>query len=508
MLISRRSLLALGAAASAVPLVGLPAFARTASGNLVVGLSAYPSNFNPFLDVGAAAAFVQQTLHRGLLGYTPEGELRGELAESWKNVEPTVWEFKLRDARFSNGRKVTPADIEWTLKQIAADASTAVLKNQMKQIVKFEAIDDKTIRLTTAAPVAVLPLWFANYYLPILPADTADVTAAVGAGPFVLKQAERGQFIEIAASEHFYRPGEPRLKTVRFTVYADENLRTAALIAGDVDLIDFVPWQSMGQVEGDPKLKLDATSGLFMYLMFNFDSRPFQDPRVRKAVALAMRRQEFIDAAFYGRGEVLDGFPAAPGTPFVDEAYLHAWAYDQAKAKALLAEAGYPNGFSCKLLSTAQYSMHQNTALVAQQHLAEIGITVELVLPDWATRGEMGTKGQYDMAVQGTGWRNGDPENWAVLLDGSQGNSVVRSWNMKNEQVSRLFADGLKELDPGKRKTIYDEIQKITVAETPFVPLLWRSQGYGMKKTVSGFKNMRGPLTQYSGVTLEATAAG
>ncbi len=247
MLISRRSLLAFGAAAAAVPLIGLPAFAQSASGNLIVGLSAYPSNFNPFLDVGAAAAFVQQTLHRGLLGYTPDGELRGELAETWKNVEPTVWEFKLRDAKFSDGKKVTPADVEWTLKQIAADASTAVLKNQVKQIVKFEAVDDSTIRLTTADPVAVLPLWFANYYLPILPAGTADVTTAVGAGPFVLKKAERGQFVETAASEHFYRPGEPKLKTIKFIIYADENLRTAALMAGDVDLIDFVPWQSMGR---------------------------------------------------------------------------------------------------------------------------------------------------------------------------------------------------------------------------------------------------------------------
>lgn len=507
MRLSRRTLLASAAAAAAVPLFSHPIFAAGPTGTLKVGLSAYPSNFDPFMDVGAAAAFVQQTLHRGLLGYEPDGAMRGELAESWSNIDPTTWEFVLRDAMFSNGAPVTPADVKWTIEHIAAEDSTAVLKAQMQQIASVEIVDDKTIRLITAEPVAVLPLWFANYYLPILPAGTEDVTNSAGAGPFVMAGSERGQSISVAASGHFYRDDMPRLDAIDFVIYADENLRVAALQSGDVDLVDFVPWQAMATVESDPNFKLAITEGPFMYLLFNYNVEPFNDPRVRRAIALAVRRQEVIDAAFYGRGVSLDGFPVALGTAFENPDFADSWAYDQDQAKALLAEAGFPDGFACKLLSTSQYSMHQNTALVVQQHLAEIGIQVELVLPDWATRGELGSTGQYEMAVQGTSWRNSDPESWAVLFDGSGGDSVVRSFGMRNEKVSELFVAGQAEFDETARKAIYDEIQALVVEETPVVPLLWRTQGFGLKAGIEGFAMMPGPLNGYSGVTLETTTS-
>lgn len=507
MRLTRRTLLASAAAAATIPLFSHPIFAAGPTGTLTIGLSAFPSNFDPFMDVGAAAAFVQQTLHRGLLGYAPDGTMRGELAESWSNIDANTWEFVLRDAKFSNGAPVTPADVQWTIEHLSADDSTAVMKTQMQQIASVEIVDDKTLRVITSEPVAVLPLWFANYYLPILPANTEDVTMSPGAGPFVFAGSERGQSIQVSASEHFYRDDMPSLEAISFIVYSDENLRVAALQSGDVDLVDFVPWQSMGAVESDPNFKLAITEGPFMFLLFNYNVEPFNDPRVRRAIALAVRRQEVIDAAFYGRGLLLDGFPVALGTAFENPDYAHSWAYDQEEAKALLAEAGFPDGFACKLLSTSQYSMHQNTALVVQQHLGEIGIEVELVLPDWATRGELGSTGQYEMAVQGTSWRNSDPESWAVLFDGSGGDSVVRSFGMRNERISELFVAGQSEFDETARKAIYDEIQKLVVEETPVVPLLWRSQGFGLKASIEGFAMMPGPLNGYSGTTLETTTA-
>jgi peptide/nickel transport system substrate-binding protein len=503
MRLSRRSVLAAGAV---LPFLRPSATFAAGPSTLTVGLSAYPSSFDPFLNVGAAAATVQQALHRGLLGYGPDGAVRGELAESWSNDSPTVWTFRLRDAVFHNGKPVTAEDVKWTVEQAAAEQSTAYMRAQVQQIARVEAVDARTVRMTTREPVVMLPLWFASYYLPIVSRDTTDRNQAIGAGPFVLKSAARGQSVEVAAFDRFYRPSLPKLAAIRFVAYPDENLRTAALQAGDVDLIDFVPWQAMQAIERDGKLVLDATEGPFMYLMFNFNTKPFGDPRVRLAVAHAIRREEVMQAAFFGRGVVLDGFPATKGSPFFEETYAHGWAYDQNKAKALLAEAGYANGFSCKLLSTSQYSMHQNTATVVQQHLGEIGIQVELVLPDWATRGDRGNKGQYDMAVQGTSWENTDPAGWATLLDGSLGPSTVRSYGMNLPRLTELFAAGQREFDLEKRKAIYREVQKITTEQTPIVSLLWRSQAFAYKRTLTGFKNLPGPLTQASGTTLEAAS--
>lgn len=504
--LKRRTFLAAAIAASTLPLYGLPGRAQNSTGTLTVGLSAYPSNFDPFLDVGAAAAFIQQAVHRGLLGYSAAGEMRGELAESWRSVDDTTWEFVLRDATFSNGDPVTPEDVKWTLEHIGADGSTAVMKPQIDQITEIKIVDERTVHLITDGPVAVLPDWFANYYLPILPSTTTDPAAAPGAGPFVISGQQRGEFIEVTARDDFWRNDLPKLEAIRFIIYSDENLRVAALQAGDVDLIDFVPWQSMAAIDDEPNLEVDEQAGLFMYVMFNYDFEPFKNPLVRQAIAQAIRREDVIEAAFYGRGDVLDEFPVVPGTRYENSDYADVWAYDPEKSRALLTEAGYPDGFTCRMLSTSQYSMHQDTALVVQQYLQEIGIELEMILPDWATRGQLGNEGQYDLAVQGTGWGSTDPSAWAKLLDGSSGNSVVRSYDMNYPELNEMFKQGAAELDPDRRLEIYNEIQQFVVAETPFVPLLWRVQGYGLKSSVEGFTNMPGPLTQYSGYTFETTS--
>ncbi len=260
------------------------------------------------------------------------------------------------------------------------------------------------MRITTKAPNATLPFMLATYFMPMVYPDSvsAAVPQGVGAGPFVLKGVERGTALDLEANPHYYKPGLPRLKGVRLVAYADENLRVAALRAGDLDLIEYVPWQSMAAIEADPNLVLQNTEGPFMFLEFNGRSGPLADKRVRQAIAHGIKRDEVVKAAFFGRGSPLEGLPLVRSSPFFDPALSKGQAYDPARAKQLLAEAGVPDGFSTSLLSTATYGMHKDTAEVIQQNLAALGIKVELRLPDWATRVAQGNRGQFDMAVQGT----------------------------------------------------------------------------------------------------------
>ena len=172
----------------------------------------------------------------------------------------------------------------------------------------------------------------ASYFLPIVAkGSTADNPLGIGAGPFLLANEERGVSLEFTAFDKFFRPGLPKLKSVRMVAYADENLRVAALQAGDVDLIEYVPWQSMASIEADQKLSLQTTSGPFMYLTFNAKAGPFGDARVRRAVAHAIKREDIIKAAFFGRGDPIEGLALPKGTPFYDEALAHGLAYDPAK---------------------------------------------------------------------------------------------------------------------------------------------------------------------------------
>ncbi len=361
------------------------------------------------------------------------------------------------------------------------------------------------MRLVTKSPISTLPIWFANYNMPIVAKDS-NLNQPIGAGPFVITGQERGTSITLAPSPHYYKAGLPHLKTVLITVYADENLRVAALQSGDVDLIEYVPWQSMQSIGADLKLKLDAVDGPFMCLLFNGAKAPLGDPRVRRAIAHAIRREDIVKGAFFGQGSPMAHLPISDTSPFFNKDLANGWAYDPALAKKLLAEAGVGSGFSCTILSTSTYGMLKSTAEIVQQHLGEIGIQTELALPDWSTRVQLGNRGQYDIAVHGTAADSNDPDALTSVIDGSLSPSMSRSANLPLPKIQGLLQGGRSEFDAAKRKAIYHDLEATALEEVPMVGLCWRKQGYGMTKAVKGFTNLPGQLTFFSGVTIETVS--
>ncbi|HUZ65651.1 MAG TPA: ABC transporter substrate-binding protein [Acetobacteraceae bacterium] len=500
--ISRRAVLAAGAA---LPLLGGKARAARPPGTLRFGLSSYPPTFAPWANAGTAAANIQLLVFRGLLSYDTQGKLQGELAESWHKDGDAGWLFKLRKAVFHNGKPVTAADVKWTLEQVAGAHSTAYMREQMQTIARIDTPDPMTVRLVMKQPTVTVPIWLAGYYMPIVAAGSHP-HSPMGCGPYVMKSHERGVSVELEAFGKFYRPGLPKLKTLRFVAYPDESLRVAALQSGDVDIIEYVPWQSMGAIAANPHLVLQTTNGPFMYLTFNGHAGPFTDARVRLAVAHGIHREQIVKAAFYGRGAALAGTPIPPGTEYYDPKLANGWAYDTDRAKALLKQAGKAGGFACTLLSTAQYGMHKDTAEVVQQNLAALGIEAKLNLPEWASRVALGNRGQYEFGVMGTATDSNDPDGLSSIIDGSLPPSYVRSYELAVPKLHALLAAGRAEFDAVKRKAIYERVQKLVLAEAPIVGLSWRSQGYAMAKDVHGFTNLPGALTFYSGSTLAQTS--
>jgi ABC-type transport system substrate-binding protein len=501
--LSRRAVLA---GSAALPFLRVPARAARSPGTLTFGLSSYPPNLHPWINAGTAAGTVAVLHYRGLLSYGPDGSIQPELAVHWERDGESGWIFKLREAVFHNGKPVTSADVKWNFEQIAAPTSSAYMRTQFQGIQSIETPDAQTVRVIMKEPVVTLPEWLAAFYVPIVAAGTGSGDELpVGCGPFVLKSSERGVRLEMTAFDKYYKPGLPKLKTIRLIAYPDENLRVAALQAGDVDLIEYVPWQSMGAIETNPKLKMQSTFGPFMYLTFNARSGPFKDTRVRQAVAYAIHRDDIVKTAFFGRGAPLNGMPLPKGTTFYEPSLADAWSYDPDRAKKLLADAGLANGFTCTLLSTAQYGMHKMTAEVVQQDLAAVGIQAQLNLPDWPTRIALGNRGQYEFAVMGTALDSNDPDSLSTLLDGTLAPSYGRSFDLVVPGLHELFVAGRAEYDQAKRKAIYDKVQRLAIEQTPVVGLAWRSQAYAMAKDVDGFTNLPGALTFYSGYTLETT---
>lgn len=501
MSLTRRTLLT---SAAAAPLaVGLSARnARADTTVLRYGLELYPPSFLPWQNSGTSAATVNLCVRRSLLGYDHAGQLRGELAEHWE-VDGETWVFKLRDATFHNGKKVTAADVKWSIEQMAAPLSTAYLRASMQQITAIETPDDRTVRLISKRPISPLPYWFTMPHAPIISRDSGAGVGAVGAGPFVIQSNERGVRVKLAPFDRFYRPGLPKLKELDMTVYADENLRVSALQSGDLDLIEYVPWQSFDAISANAKLKMDSTDGPFMYLTFNGRTGPFTDARVRQAVAFAVKREDVVKAAFYGHASVLRGLPITSDSPFYNKDLANFWIYDPERSKKLLAAAGVPNGFSCTLLSNVTNGMHKSTAEVVQQNLAAIGIQVQLALPDWATFVAQANRGQFEFAVNGTTMDSNDPDALTSLIDGSQSPSYSRSTGLPTPEITKLLTEARSELDLTKRRALYDQVQKLALDQVPACFLVLRSQAYAMQKNVHGFHNLPRQLTFFSGYTLE-----
>ncbi|MBY5970840.1 hypothetical protein KUV28_00710 [Ferrimonas balearica] len=504
----RATLFGLGAGLTALALPAGIAKAQSGSGTLIYGMSTFPPSISPWQNTGATAAAVKMMWMRGLTGYSETGELQGELAESWEWNSDTQITFTLRDALFHDGSKVTAEDVVWSIEQILADDSTAYAKSSLSVIEEATALSETEVQLNLSAPFATLLQILASYNCPIVSRNSTEDNW-IGSGPFTPSSSERGVFIELTRFADFYQEGAPAVETLRFVNYEDENLRHAALDTGDVDMIEFVPWQHFDAVEADPETVLSDTTGPYMFLLFNTSDpeSPLSNPLVRQAIGYAINRQDIIDAAFSGLGEELFHFPNPQGSTIDIDMSDCSFSFDVARAQELLAEAGYPDGFDCTLLGTSTFSMHQDTAAVVQAYLQAIGINAQLSLPDWPTRINDGSDGNYDIAVHGMSADYNDPDALFDLL--YSGNpSFLQSYGFSSDRIDELLLRGRQTLDEAERATIYAELAKAYFEECPQIPLNWRVQSYGLRDNVSGFQIFPGFLNTSSPFALDMTTKG
>ncbi|OLS35417.1 ABC transporter substrate-binding protein [Bacillus sp. MRMR6] len=480
-------------------------------GSLTFGLAAEPTTMDPYMQNGTHGRTVKLAIFRGLYNYNEKGELEAELAESYtSNDDLTAYTFTLRDAKFHNGDPVTAEDIKYTFDRIINPDSKATFKTELSIIDNIVVEGDKTVTFNLKEPSAPFVHFTALPESVIVSksyteANIDDIaTKPMGAGPFKFASWTQGSKIIVEKFEDYYKEGQPYLDKIEFQFYSEENTRVNALRAGDVDLIETVPWKDAESIGKTDNLKLASANGPFMALQFNTDFEPFSKPEVRKAIAYGIDRNAILNTAFSGRGKPIYGMATLEGYMGYDEKYTKYFEHDVKKAKELLAEAGYPNGFKATLLSTSQYGMHEQTAVAVQSELKKIGIEVELELPDWATRINKNVEGDYQFVVAGTSGDITDGDWMSNFYKGGPAR-LNNSANFDDEQINSLLEQGRKEIDPAKREEIYKQLIERAMELSPFVYLNWREQSYGMQKNVNGFVNLNGFLSFQSGVTLEET---
>ncbi|UWQ41160.1 ABC transporter substrate-binding protein [Leisingera aquaemixtae] len=345
----------------------------------------------PHLDPTSAAAqaidsVVYTNIFEGLTRFMGDGSVVPGLAESWEISEDgTVYTFKLRQGvTFHDGSAMDAEDVKFSLDRARAEDSTNAQKALFEGIASVEAVDPQTVRITLAAPNGSLLFNLAwGDAVIVAPESIGDIkTNPVGTGAYTFQEWVQGDRITLARNPDYWGE-QPALASATFKFISDPTAAFAAMMAEDIDAFDNFPApENLPQFEADPRFQVlvGSTEGETI-LSINNKQPPFDDIRVRQAVAHAIDRQAIIDGAMFGYGTPI-GTHFAPHHPAYKDLTGKS-AHDPEQAKALLAEAGFPEGFETTLhLPPPSYARRGGEIIAAQ--LAAVGIKAEIINVEWA----------------------------------------------------------------------------------------------------------------------------
>ena len=361
--------------------------AQTAHDRLVLGLPLEPPNLDP--TSGAAAAtdeVVYGNLFEGLTRLTQNGTVAPGLAESWEAAPDGLsFTFHLRrGVTFHDGAPFDASVTKFSLDRIAAPDSTNAQKALFEPIESVEVVDPATIRIRLSRPMATLPYLLAwGDAVMVSPRTVAtNAVTPVGTGPFRFQSWQRGSQLTLTRWGGYWGT-PPRLNTVVFRFISDPTAAFAAVSAGDVDAFPNYPApENVAQFQRDPRFRVvvGASEGKVI-LGLNNSRPPFNDIRVRRAVAYAIDRSSLIEGAMFGFGQPIGSHYSRQAQGYVD--LTGRYPHDPAEARALLAEAGYPNGVDVTMrLPPRPYARRSGEVLISQ--LAQAGIRVTIENLEWA----------------------------------------------------------------------------------------------------------------------------
>jgi len=442
-------------------------------GTLVVGRGADSQIMDPQGSNSGADALIWTQIYEGLVRLNTDLEIEGVLAHDWEQVDDLTWRFFLReDVYFHNGDHFTSADVEFTLLRALDSPSVSHIVGEIDPE-GIVIIDDYTIEITTTEPFAP---FLVNMTLPgmsilnersITEADGEVNENPIGTGPFMFDSWEQSEQLTLARNDNYH--GElAHIETLTFKVIPEPSNRMIALEVGDVDMVlDLAP-ADIHRVMELEELNLIRRSDLAThYLAFNTNFEPLNDVRVRQAINYAINVEEMIDTILEGVGGV--SFGPMNENVWATNPNLTGYGFDPIRARELLADAGFEDGFEVNLTVNGENAMRVNMAAVIQSQLSDIGITVTLRNLENVAYTEYVDSGEGQMYI--LGWTNvtADPENGLFpLFHSSRHGSAGNRTFFANDRVDELLEAGRAEMDPAQREAYYLEAQEIIVDEAPW----------------------------------------
>jgi peptide/nickel transport system substrate-binding protein len=487
----RAMLMGMAAASALLPGATLAQETPKRGGTLIVSHTNRIATLNVLRLSGPAEYLAVDMLYSGLTKLGTDMRPIPDLAESWEAApDATSFVFKLRpNVTFHDGTPFTSEDVVATYKYILTPDSVASARAAMKFIEDVEAIDPLTVRFKLKGPYADLPISVAHANARIVSAKAlagpiTDLETKVnGTGPFKLETYDSAQLLRVVRHDGYYMEGKPYLDAVEMRLFPDLAAESANFLSGATDVMLEVQQADFARIAGSPGVDaLRVTSGRFVNVVMRQDQPPFDDVRVRHAMAMSIDRQTLVDVVLEGLGRPARDNPISPEFPFHIE--TPEIPYDPAAAKKLLAEAGHPNGIKITLVCSNRPAIRSQVGIAIKQMAAPAGFDIDVeTMPHDTYLANVWMKGQFYIGY----WGMQATEDQAfTLLFTSDASYEDTAW--KNKEFDELVAKARATIDETERARLYAEAQKLIVRDTPSVIPFFQDVLTASRDVVHGWK--------------------
>jgi peptide/nickel transport system substrate-binding protein len=469
-------------------------FTAAQAADLKVGFTADAVTLDPGNYRARDTETLLRLMYDGLATHDRQMKVVSELASGWHARDPLTYDFTLRNGvKLHSGGTLTADDVVFTFTRLmttgAINGQTSPRKDLLGPLKSVEKRDDTTVRFVLDKPWPVLPAMLT--FQEVIPKAFAEKVGAAGlatqedgTGPFRLLQWRRGEQFVLERFPGYFGGGAACIDHLIVKLIPENASRVAALLSGDVDIINELPVDAIRQVEANPNTKVTAVNGTrTFFVSLNNTRPPFNDARVRQAANYALDKQVIIEKILRGRAAALNGVMSPDAFGF--NAALPPYGYDIAKAKALLAAAGHEDGIDVTL-DTDGAGKDMAEAIAAL--LTQAGIRTKVAVGESTQmRARWLGKGPREGDMWLSSWGNGslDPIDIfnPTLRTGGSGNSAGYS----NSEVDIVLDAASAETDPEKRVDEYKAAQLIVNREAPWI-FLWLAQDiYGVSARLTGF---------------------
>ena len=467
-------------------------------GVLTMALSAVASNLDPIKYTGVYEDQIIRTVGDTLVAYNHDmSELVGVLATEWSaNETGDVYNFKLRDdvyfqkGTYQDGRQMTAEDVKYSLERSANESAL----NRLEMLDHVEVVGDFEVNCYLKSPNSAFLAALNNGGNIIVPKEEVEGWGdefgahLVGTGPFAMKELVTDQSCELVRNDNYWGP-KPYLDGVMFRFITDVNMRANALRSGEVHVANDLRDESIKTVREDPNLKTNEVPGMQVsYMYMNMMEGPTADIRVRTAIIQALDIDQ-LNAALYQYGEAERAYqPLPPISWGYDETSNDLVPkYDPENAKKLLAEAGYPDGFTMEYY-TSDSAASMKVATIFQQYMKQnLNIDVQIKTAQWGTFSATGASGKAPIYSMSWTW---DPDPYFYLnqmFHSSAIGSLGNGQGFNDPEVDRLLDEAVKVTDQAKRAELYKEAVRIIMKANAQIDYSNSMVIDGLSKKVQGY---------------------